>query len=69
MTTNEILSQVSNAIDQLMRDKTCSIDIDLAEPFANAISAMGICICGGLLDTDNHLKWFYLDNKHNDYKI
>lgn len=41
----------------------------LAEQFAQAISAMGLCICGGILDTDNHLKYFYLDNKHNDYKI
>ena len=69
MTTNEILSQVSSAIDELLRTKTCSIDMALAEQFAQAISAMGLCICDGLLDTDNHLKYFYLDNKHNDYKI
>lgn len=69
MTTKEILSAISSAASELMRLKFCSIDVSIAEPFANAISAMGICICGGALDMSTNQKWFYLDNNHNDNKI
>lgn len=69
MTTSEILHAISVAASELERLYVCSIGASIAEPFAQAISAMGICICGGAYDMDTNQKWFYLDNKHKDYKI
>lgn len=69
MKTQDILQAISSAINELKCTKVCSIDVSIASQFAHAISAMGLCICGGAYDMDTNRKWFYLDNKHNDYKI
>lgn len=69
MTSKEIFTAIQAAVRDLMNLGVCSIHTNIAAPFADAISAMGICICGGALDMNTMQKWFYLENKENDYKI
>ncbi len=61
METNQKLAVIIAAFAQLIAKRSCCVPLQFVTPFATAMEALQVPILGGMYDSDNQLKYFYLD--------
>lgn len=60
MNTTELINAVLAHLHNLNNQKYTICAVNLTDPICSAAAALGLCVCGGLYDSDTQTRVLYL---------